>query len=191
MNTNDYPEKAFLLSGLSECGKSTAGMYFDSIGIKRMKLVKVLAYKEMKKNKNINPYEYAVELAKEKGEIFVAQKFIDNLTDICNRENTRYCSVESLIYRRNAEYIKSKMPDRFIITYIDMPEKERLKRQMIRSRVDIEEAKKIMLPRDKIKMSHGAHEIKNIADVVINNEGSLEELYSQLLKMSKKYCKLE
>ena len=46
----EYVKGMFSLGGLSECGKSAAGFYFDSIGIKRMKIIAI--EKEMMLERN-------------------------------------------------------------------------------------------------------------------------------------------
>lgn len=46
----EYINGMFSLGGLSECGKSAAGLYFASIGIKRMKIIAI--EKEMMLERN-------------------------------------------------------------------------------------------------------------------------------------------
>ena len=88
-----------------------------------------------------------------------------------------------------ARALRGAFRKKLIIIYVDISQEIRLQRQMIRQNLKtIEEAKKYLLPRDEDKIKWGALRIKEMADVVIDNPGTLSDLHRQLDQMIAKYC---
>jgi dephospho-CoA kinase len=105
-------------------------------------------------------------------------EFAVNMMD---RLNTNAVSIESLYGGGLGPYLKQKLGQHFCIVFLDIPLEVRLVRQMQRENLpDIESAKKQILPRDEVKERSGIPALKEIADEVIDNSGTLEELYRKI-----------
>jgi len=181
-----YPERVLLLAGLSESGKSSAGRFLNDRGFRRIKFVKLLAAEALRNNSTLDPYDYCMQL--DIDEDSKAKIFVQELLRKSQKENIRFCVVESMIRPDTAQAIKNLLGEkRALIVYIDVSEATRLCRQMVREHIDLAKAKKLMLPRDATKKSHGANHIKEIADVIIDNEGSLDSFKNQLSELVRKY----
>ena len=177
----------FALTGMSECGKSTVGKYFDSIGIPRLKIVKLFERIRDKKSPGENLYEFTGREEK-KDPCSLWDLFIAELLEEMNRLNVDMVSIESLYGGGLGPYLKQKLAHHFCLVYIDIPLEVRLKRQVVRENlVSIEKAKKIMLPRDKVKKESGIPDLKKIADIIIDNSGALQDLYGQLDALINEY----
>jgi dephospho-CoA kinase len=82
------------------------------------------------------------------------------------------------------------MMDSFKITYVDIPEETRVLRQVQRRNLSsIEEARKLIQERDKVKAASGIPKMKEIADIVIDNSGTLEDLYETVDNIILRYKK--
>ena len=186
----DYskPRQVFILAGLSESGKSYAGMFFDKRGVKRLKYVKLFAREQLKENPEINPYKLLEQSDLPEEE--QVQRAVRSLKDICESEDIPYCSIESMVKPSTAIALKKAIgEDKVKIIYFEIDEEIRLHRQMERESVDYEVAKRIMLPRDQKKIIFGTTKIKEIADIVIDNSGTKDDLNQKLLKLIDKYCR--
>lgn len=168
----------FALTGMSECGKSTVGKYLDSIGIPRLKIVKIF---ERVRDLLLQPdleREAFVKEMEQKDPYALWDAFIDELLQEMNRRGVNMASIESLYGGGLGPYLKQRLGDHFFIIYIDASLDKRLELQMIRQQLsDIEAAKELLLPRDKIKVESGIPQLMEIADEIINNAGNIDELY--------------
>jgi len=181
-------KKVFAIGGLSESGKSSAGQYLDSKGITRLKIATLL--------KTIMEKEYpGADFNKWQPEIIVTQsewlwkRFSEELVSQTEEENIEHCAIESLYRPGLAQSLRKTLADKLVILYVDIPQEIRLQRQIIRQNLkDIDESKACLLPRDKDKLQWGALEIKELADVIIDNSGTISELYCQLDVIMQKYC---
>jgi len=171
----------FGLSGMTECGKSTAGVYFDSHGVKRLKIVKILDLVRIEQEPGASTEVFVNEAIKTKPE-WLRQAFADKLLDEMDRLGIRYCSLESMGDPEMVKYLRARFPGEFFSVYIDASLDKRLEHQMIRKGLsDIEEAKRILNPKDEFKTNFWKMpDIKVIADVVIDNNGTLQSFESQL-----------
>lgn len=167
----------FALTGMSECGKSTVGKYLDSRGIPRLKIVKFFERVRDKWSPQDESYQFTGE--EEKCNPYALwDAFLNELLIEMEARKASRVSIESLYGGPLAPYFKHRMGSRFRIVYIDIPLEVRLQRQVQREGLaTIEEAKKILLPRDKDKADSGIPALKNIADEVIDNSGTMESLY--------------
>jgi hypothetical protein len=107
-------------------------------------------------------------------------------------EGIEYCALESLYGPDLAVYMKNILgASRVIVVYISMDIDTRLQRQMIRQNLSsLDEAKKLLLPRDEIKKAWKVPEIEKIADVIIDNSGTLDQLYLRADAMLKEHCQI-
>lgn len=170
----------FALTGMSECGKSTVGKYFDSKGIARLKIVKLFEKVRDKWSPDEELYTF-VRQQEERDPYALWDAFIDELVAEMDRLNTNAVSIESLYGGGLGPYLKQKLGRHFCIVFLDMPIEIRLVRQMQRENLpDIESAQRHLLPRDEIKEKSGIPTLKEIAGEVVDNSGTPEELYRKI-----------
>jgi nucleoside-diphosphate kinase len=179
----------FALTGMSECGKSTVGKYLDSKGIARLKIVKLFERVRDKWSPDEELYAF-VRRQEERDPYALWDAFIDELLIEMDRLNTNAVSIESLYGGGLGPYLKQKLGRHFCIVFLDISLEVRLIRQMRRENLpDIESAKKHILPRDEIKERSGIPALKKIADEVIDNSGTIEELYQKIDQLVQRYLR--
>ena len=188
MDENRFNGKiVFALTGMSECGKSTVGEYLNSNGIARLKIVKLFERVRNKWSPNEELYVF-VRRQEERDPYALWDAFIDELMAEMDYLNTNAVSIESLYGGGLGPYLKQKLGRHFCIVFLDVPLKIRLVRQMQCENLhDIESAKKYILLRDEIKERSGILALKKIADEVVDNSGTLEELYWKIDQLIQRY----
>ncbi len=170
----------FALTGMSECGKSTVGKYLDSKGIVRLKIVKLFERVRDKWSPDEELYTF-VRQQEERDPYSLWDAFVDELATEMDRLNTNTASIESLYGGELGPYLKQKLCQHFCIVFLDIPLEIRLVRQMQREGLsDMESARKHLLPRDEIKEKSGIPALKEIAGEVVDNSGTLKELYRKI-----------
>jgi len=181
-------KKIFIIGGLSEAGKSTVGRYLDSKGIIRLKIVNFLRIIMEREDPDADFREWQSNMIENHSKWLWGQ-FICELKKKIEEESIEYCVLESLYRPSLAEALRRVFGGRLVIVYVDIPQKIRLKRQIIRQNLrSIEEAKEYLLPRDKDKISWGALDIKKMADYVIDNSGTIDQLYKRLDSLVEEEC---
>lgn len=177
----------FALTGMSECGKSTVGKYFDSRGIPRLKIVRFFERVRDKWSPQSELYQFTGE-EERRNPYALWDAFLNELlVEMKNRKVSRV-SIESLYGGPFGTHLKHRMGDRFRIIYIDIPLEIRLQRQKQREGLaTIEKAKEILLPRDQTKADSGIPALKDIADEVIDNSGTIESLYRAIDELIVRY----
>jgi nucleoside-diphosphate kinase len=178
MTRNRFSGKMiFALTGMSECGKSTVGKYFDSNGIARLKIVKLFEKVRDKYSPNEELHMF-VKQREERDPYALWDAFIDELFAEMKRLNTNTASIESLYGGGLGPYLKKRLAEHFCIVFLDVPLEIRLVRQMQRENLpDIESARKYLFPRDEIKKKSKISLLKKIADEVVDNSTTIDDLY--------------
>jgi len=177
----------FALTGMSECGKSTVGEYLDSMGIKRLKIVKLFERIHTMWSPDQEFYEFLSQ-QEERDPYALWDAFIDELLMEMEHLKVRASSVESLYGGGLGPYLRQKLGDHFHILFIDISQAIRLRRQMQRENLsNIEDAKKYLLPRDKVKEKSGIPALKDISDEVIDNSVTLKRLHRDIDLIINKY----
>lgn len=178
----EYVKGMFSLGGLSECGKSAAGLYFDNIGIKRMKIIAI--EKEMMLERNYQFSGHPTEndfkklYANNPEQIF--REFLYRLIGKMQEAGTHYASIESLYRSELGAYLKKELGAKMLNIYIEAPLEVRAKREFKKQTIDneenytfdeiVERTKK----KDQFKIKHGALRVKEIADIIVNNDKFVE-----------------
>ena len=178
----------FGLSGMTECGKSTAGIYFDSHHVMRLKIVKLLELVRLEQDHGVSTQVFVDNAIKDRPD-WLRLVFADKLLEEMNRLGIRYCSLESMGDPEMVTYLRARFPGEFFSLYIDATLEQRLKLQMIRKGLtDLEEAKRILTPKDEFKANFWhMPDIKPIADVIIDNNGTLQSFEAQLAALLAKH----
>lgn len=181
-NRKNFVKGMFSLGGLSECGKSAAGIYFDSIGIKRMKIIAI--EKEMMIERNYqftgHPSEQDFTNLYAKNTEKVFKEFLYRLIGKMQEENIHYASIESLYRSELGVYLKKELGPKMMNIYVEAPLEVRAQREYKKQTIDngenftfdeiVERTKK----KDQFKIKHGALKVKDIADIIVNNDSFVE-----------------
>ncbi len=186
----DYSmKKVFVIGGMSESGKSTLGRYLDQRGIKRLKITFFLKRAMEREGATGDFVEWNNQNMKERPK-WVFRTFADELIPWTTDQGIEFCCLESLYTPGLAVHLRERLgPDKVVIVYVDMDENIRLQRQMIRQNLaSLDEARQLMLPRDQIKREWGVPAIADVADVIIDNSGSVENLTRIADAMIVRHC---
>ena len=169
--------KVFVIGGMSESGKSTLGRYLDQHGVKRLKISFFLQRVMEREGVEGDFTEWNSRNMKEKPE-WVYLVFADEFIQWTGEQGIEFCCLESLYSPGLGVRLRERLgQDRVVIVYVDMDENVRLQRQMIRQNLtSLDEARQLMLPRDQMKREWGVPAIADVADVIIDNSGSMESL---------------
>jgi nucleoside-diphosphate kinase len=191
MNQIRFKDKmVFALTGMSECGKSTVGKYLDTRGIKRLKIVKI--FENVRQTITPTQEENLAEFVKReesRDPYALWNLFLDELLRQMESLGVDTVSIESLYGGGLGPYIQQALGDRFCIVYIDIPLEVRLERQMIREGLKtLDDARRLLLPRDKIKAESGIPALKEIADEIIDNSRTTEDLHKAIDSMIARRC---
>lgn len=166
----------YALGGMSECGKSGVGQYMNrKHNVWNMKL------------------KYIIEL--------LCQKYdIDNLSNVFNNdvllvgllekeEIARFLrahyyvnkiSLESLHNYDFTQILKEIFQTQLKIIYIDTDYKKRIIRNAIGEGISLEESKRNVDKKDESKKEVGTDRVKELADFVIDNNGTYKQLIQQI-----------
>ncbi len=170
----------FALTGMSECGKSTVGKYLESNGIPRLKIVKFFEKVRDKLSPGEELYGF-IEREEKRDPYFLWDTFINEILSEMNAREVNRVSIESLYGGGLGPYLKQKLGNHFRLIYVDISLEIRLQRQIQREGLSsFEEAKKMLLPRDKVKTDSGIPELKEISDEIIDNSETLNDLYKKI-----------
>ena len=176
----DFIKGIITLGGLSECGKSHAGKYLESIGVKRQKIIEI--EREMMSNRHFDLSNGMVD------ELFqklyslniesVFEEFLSILLRDMLKDNSAYVSLESLYRPELGIFLKRKLGNKAINIYIESPLEVRILREHKRlidlgECISIEDVRSILLKKDDFKIKHRANEIKHIADYIIDNSNDI------------------
>ncbi len=181
--------KVFLIGGMSESGKSTFGRYLHSKGIIRLKIVSFLKNIMDREGVTGDFYAWNNQNVQERPE-WVRQEFTKEFLRWAKQHSIEYCCLESLYGPELGLYMSEQLgSNKVVMVYINMPLEIRLQRQIIRQNLSsIKEAEDYLLPRDEIKKAWRVPEIEGVADIVIDNSGSLEDLYRMADEMIAQHC---
>lgn len=182
-------KKVFVIGGMSESGKSSVGRYLDSKGIPRLKIVSFLRNIMEREGASGSFVEWNNKNVSERPQ-WVREEFTKEFISKMEKGGIECCALESLYGPELAVYMKRVIGnDKVVIVYVNMDVNIRLQRQIIREGLaSLEDAKKLLLPRDEIKKAWGVPEIESVADVVIDNSGTLDELYGKVDEMIRQHC---
>lgn len=173
-------KKVFLIGGMSESGKSTAGKYLDSRGIKRLKIVTFLTKVKEAESVSDEFVSWNEKAERERPE-WLAMRFVEEFERYCNDQGIKYCCLESLYTPNFAQAVSAGLQGKIVVVFIDISQEIRIMRQMTRENLaSVEEARAYIIPRDQKKEEWGTHKVKDIADEIINNAGSIGDLYGML-----------
>ena len=179
-----YIDAIFTLSGLSECGKSSAGIRMASspFEIKRYKIIEI--EKEMMSARGMDissglKDEHFIKLYQDKSED-VFKEFILRLIVHLKEDNIKCVSIESLYRAPFGSFLKREFGNKCANIYIEAPIEIRARREYNKkcyeafekgiSGISYKEVLESVKMKDAFKESHKASNCKEIADYVIIND---------------------
>ncbi len=172
--SSENPQNTIVaIGGMSESGKSTVGSIFQKNGIPNFKFKYIV--------RNIVE-KYAIH-----GDLFdcdlkiVALLMMDEILKMMN--DMYYwdiVSFESLHSLKLTSIMKEEFPDLYKVLFVKTKDLNRISRNSESLSVSFNESKSKIEKKDTAKKNKGADEIQKIADYIINNDNSLEELYNKI-----------
>ncbi|MDF2685698.1 MAG: hypothetical protein K0S55_879 [Clostridia bacterium] len=183
----NYIKGIFSLGGLSECGKTSAGKYLDSIGVKRIKIIHIEKEMMIERNYDISngmQHFHFINLYKDSpNEVF--KEFLFKLIEMMKEANVQYASIESLYRAELGLFLKQELGEKMVNIYIEAPVEVRAARELIKVNT---EASKEKLPlitldemivkvkeKDAFKIENNAQKVKDIADYIIDNSADVSK----------------
>jgi hypothetical protein len=154
------PVRLWVLSGLSESGKSTVGALLrDEHGVTRLKIGYLLEVAALRAGAE-DPYQWP--------EPEQAERLTEEILRFAAACKAHAVSIESAHRFEATAHLKRVWGDRCLIVYVDAAPAIRATRTT--------ETEDQLRARDAIKCGRGAHRIAGVADHVIDNSGSLSAL---------------
>lgn len=182
------------LGGLSECGKSTFGKMLESNGIMRYKIIEVerelMRRRGMKLSSKIDDSNFQKLYSENLDKVF--NEFLEVLSKIMKKNNASYVVLESLYRVKLGEFIKEKFEDRSLNIFIESSFEKRVEREYrklksINSGTNFLHVQNLVESKDRFKLKHSAHQVKEIADIILLNDNlSLKDLKQKAEEISKK-----
>lgn len=183
----EFIQGMFSLGGLSECGKTSAGLYLQRIGVKRMKIIQI--EREMMEERGYDLSDgmkehhfdelYAVNIED------VFREFLYRLITKLQAEGIKFASIESLYRAELGAFLKKELGSRMINIFIDAPAEVRAERELQkinkkaasenRSKATLKEVIDRTRQKDAFKLRHGADRVKDIANIIINNDSLISK----------------
>ncbi len=188
-NAPQWPEigRLFSLGGMSECGKSHAGRYFDAHGVRRIKIGRVLA--EVGSDLGLDPAapNFTSRLYDEHAEVALPA-FLGRVADEMRREGVVRASLESMSRGQLATWLKGQLGDRMVNIFIEAPLALRIEREWRKRPGSEREAIGTEVrAKDELKVQRGVPDLRAIADLVIDNSGTAAEYDRELIRVLRDY----
>lgn len=157
---------------MSEAGKSTIWEYLHNNGFVRTKIkyFAELINQLLPNASDLSPEEFATRLLLELHKFSNAHSHINNI------------SIESIRDPKVFSFMKTLLGDRFQMLYVEASPDNTINRTVLEKNFSHEEAANEIIRKNKDKVASNAHEIKEIADSIICNDWSKEDLYKQINK---------
>lgn len=184
-----HPRIIFGLSGPSESGKSTAGMYLQECGVLRLKLIQLLESVRRKLWPQEGDTGTWVRRMLIEEPITLQMVLGDAVSEAFDTSEAWACALESLGDPETVLYLRRRFDSEFVQLYIDAPVDDRVARQMrVLALGSIEEAQRVISARDEEKeVLWRMSEMKELADEVLVNDGELETFLKDLDRMLTRY----
>ena len=190
----EYIEAIFTLGGLSECGKTSAGVYLEELpyNIKRYKIIHF--EKDMMEARGYDLSNgmhdnHFIDLYAEPHRDEAFKEFIIRLVAQMKKDNVKRASIESLYRAPFGLFLKGELGIKCANIYISVPIELRAKRQWEKNcskgqiSVTLEETLAKVEKKDIFKNKHRASECNESADYVVDNGYDVSrEMYLNSIK---------
>lgn len=180
-----YVKGMFSLGGLSECGKTSAGLRLAELGVRRSKIIQIeremMIEREYDLSDGMKDEHFVMLYAKETEKVF--REFLFRLIEKMKADETQFASIESLYRAELGSFLKAELGERMANIYIDVPVEVRAYREMLKvnskaekeckPQISLEEMIEKVRKKDLFKISHDALKVKDIADYIVDNSSGV------------------
>jgi dephospho-CoA kinase len=125
----------------------------------------------------------ANEMRKQKGNNIWAKRTVEKIRSITPSE---YLVIDGIRNIEEIEVFKKEIGEEFIVIAVEVSDNLRYSRAMSRRREDDSMNIEMIIERDKREISWGLNAVIASADIVISNEGTIEEFYDKIKEVFKK-----
>lgn len=173
------------VAGLPSSGKGTFSEIAIKYGFKRFVMGDVIRSECKQRGLDVtraNSDFVMVDLRKQKGQNAVAVITLEWVLQAM-KEGHNYILIDGIRSMPEINYFKQHL-DNLIIIGIHASQEERLRRAMLRKRIDDAYSIEAFMERDNIELSIGLGDVLARSDILVNAEGDLEttqEYYQQVL----------
>lgn len=183
--------KIISVGGLSECGKSTVGLYCINKGYLRLKIGKYYKEYYSKLKSNLDFMDWSKHMDQTNPEE-IAKYLLSRVLEDIKTNNAKGAILESLYGDILARNLKQLYPEGFKVLFVSAKESVRAERQATKASFNsYEEALEDLRNRDAVKVSWGALRTEEIADFVIENNCSKKEYLTKIDIMLNEVAGLE
>ncbi|MCJ7571122.1 MAG: flagellar hook-basal body complex protein FliE [Candidatus Thermoplasmatota archaeon] len=172
--------KIIAFTGMPFSGKSEAVKIAKEQNIPVIRMGDMVWEETKKQNLELNDKNVgtiANNMRKKYGMDIWAKKTIEKIKKI---KNTDILVIDGVRNLEEVETFKKKLGDDFLLVAIQVSDKLRYKRAMNRNRKDDSKDLAKIKERDNREISWGLNTVIDSADMIISNEGSLEELHNKI-----------
>jgi dephospho-CoA kinase len=172
--------KIIAFTGMPFSGKSEAVKIAKEQKIPVIRMGDMVWEETKKQNLELNDKNVgtiANNMRKKYGMDIWAKKTIEKIKQI---KNTNILVIDGVRNLEEVETLKKKLGDDFLLVAIQVSDKLRYKRAMNRNRKDDSKDLAKIKERDNREISWGLDTVIASADMIISNEGSLEELHNKI-----------
>jgi len=178
--------KVIAFTGMPASGKSEAVQLAKDKGIPVIRMGDLVWEETRRQGKPLNDKNVgsvATSMRNEQGMDIWAKRTVEKIHSLKKASHLVIDGVRNL---EEIEYFKKELGMDFFVIAIDAPDEQRRKRALIRGRTDDSKDLKDLEERDKREISWGLQKVIADADIVIQNNRSLEQFRKQVLSMLNK-----
>jgi dephospho-CoA kinase len=181
--------KIIAFAGMPFSGKSEAVQIAKEMNIPVIRIGDMV-WKETKKkgleltDKNVGMI--ANSMRKEHGMDIWAKKTLEKIKSL---KNTNIIVIDGIRNTEEIDTFKKKLGKDFILISINVSDKIRYKRAMLRGRKDDSKDIDLIKERDKRELSWGLEKVISAADISVSNEGKIEDFIDEIKKILAKIKK--
>lgn len=180
LDSLEYIEAIFTLGGLSECGKTSAGIYLEELPyqIKRYKIIHIeremMEVRAYDLSEGMKDYHF-IQLYSEPFCEDSFKEFVVRLVIRMKKDKVKRASIESLYRAPFGAFLKKELGQRCSNIYIDAPADVRAFRQWEKHKsegnamISLNDTLAKVREKDCFKESHKASDCKLIADYIVDN----------------------
>lgn len=172
--------KIIAFTGMPHSGKSEAVRIAKEKGIPVVRMGDMIW--DETKNRGLeltdkNVGKVANDMREKHGKNIWARRTVDVIKKLNER---KYIVIDGIRNSEEIQYFKKKLCNDMMIIAIEAPIELRIKRALSRGRTDDSSNIKKIEERDKRELGWGLGDVISLADIIISNEGTLEELRKQI-----------
>jgi dephospho-CoA kinase len=178
--------KIIAFTGMPASGKSEAVQLAKDKGIPVIRMGDMVWEETKRQGKPLddkNVGEIAHNMREKHGMDIWAKRTVEKIRSL---KKSPFLVIDGVRNMEEIEYFKKELGMKFLVIAIDAPDELRRKRAISRGRTDDSKNLKDLEERDKREIRWGLQKVIADADIVIPNNGSLEDFKKKVLTVFKK-----